>query len=265
MPINPSLSLTSLLRMQSPANVSGAPSRRALDVMSGADEFAPDPNSPELMAQQEQLAQTTGMGFSREALRQQALDSIRQKLGIQQIAHQQELEKGAQKGQFDVAAQREAARAAADRLTYTQNEQSARSASTQQAGMDRLQAQIDAANKRQEDSQAFKAAQPTSATQVPAPMAKSLQDARVGYEGFHPMDAVTRMFGGTPASQTRYEQSLTDVLSRQGTLGRAQATLQSEPPEDAAKTSEQIAAEASQHGLQLSPYEISYLKLKRGK
>lgn len=109
----------------------------------GYGDMLPGADSPELKIAQEQIAKETGMGFSRDALRSNVLDSLRKQLGLQNIEHQQKKEQLAVGptvgGEYDIRQQEVANRGGADvaritgdsRLNAAEATASARDASMQ--------------------------------------------------------------------------------------------------------------------------------------
>lgn len=76
-------SLRTLLGLQSPANLAPEDpyvAQRAQQMATGEDQLAP--SDAELMLEQEQTAQNTGMGLSRDALRQKGLQQLQKQLGL---------------------------------------------------------------------------------------------------------------------------------------------------------------------------------------
>lgn len=263
---NPMGSLQTLLRMKSPTNLAAPRSQNELDVLTGNDQWMPEGDSPELKVAQEGLARQTGMGFSRDALRGDILSKIKQKLGLQQIEHEQDLESKIQpeivRGEYGVRAATEAGRAAADRLQYTQGQINSRAEQNQAAIMDRLQATQNGLNTRQEDSQTFRAEHPSgAAATVPAQLYKGVETARGGYDG------VTGKLGrmiGLDGGRSGLETALTAVLDRKGTLAEVHGVLPVLSKVPGATIDEKIVNSGIEGLQQLDPYERQYLQLKLG-
>lgn len=155
------MKLRQLLRMQSPSNVGGMGRERELDVASGMDAF--EPSEGELKQAQVEGAQTSGpytVYRSRDDIRGDAMQALRRQLGMGEIAHRQKVEEELapvqMKGQFDVQAQREAARVTEDRRAANEQAAEVRQQRMLDAQSDRLDRTLAAQGARQEDAQAFK-------------------------------------------------------------------------------------------------------------
>lgn len=248
-------SIQSLLRLKSPSNVQALPSKRSLDVVSGMDDFAPDPDSPELKMAQEGIARKTGMGFSREALRGDIMGKVKQVLGLQQIEHQQEMEKAVVpeqiRGEYGVKQAETGAKALADRLKFSQDAIGQRQEANQAAIMDRLNVTQGAQNARQEDAQAFKAGNvnPAAITAI-----ANERKAIAAAQAKNAPNALMKMFGRSNPYDAQLE-------TFDNTLGYAQKILREHPN---ASAEEALAA----MGQQPSPDELGqiqkFLLLLRG-
>lgn len=221
----------------------------------GYGDMLPGADSPELKIAQEQIAKETGMGFSRDALRGNVLDSLRKQLGLQDIEHQQTMERVTApqeiQGRYGVEAAR--VKGIADAETQNRYDQ-------------RQQALFGQQRKLQEDSQAatrgLKEDFPASgATTIPNQLYAGVTKAR----GEMPTNALTKWWKGGQAN-SNLEGALTALLDRKGTLSDLNdpallGMLQNAP----GATIDERINNAGQSGLQqLDPYERQYLQLKLG-
>lgn len=154
--------LRAMLRLPSVSNMSNPDpyvAKRTAQIVSGEDEYAPA--DADLMIQQEGIARNTGMGFSRDQLRDAGMQHLRQQLALveapEQIKAQAGLAQTNLKGQYDVKAAQAAATAA-----------EARAQANQDAIAARTQQQIDATNSRFDREQTLRETKDTRAAgQVP--------------------------------------------------------------------------------------------------
>jgi hypothetical protein len=197
-------------------------------VMSGEADF--EPSEIELQDMQEgdiERGRAHGGAFavrSRDAHREGAMSMLRRKLGLDAIQHGQALERVERpmhiKGQYDVAAEEAGARAAADRLAYTQEHISARQDQQHQAVMDRLQITQGGMNTRQEDQQQHQVDNPRAqAARVPTQgTLLALQKAREAMPG----NPLTKWMNGKAANQN-LQSALANVLEQRGTRAAVDA------------------------------------------
>lgn len=220
-------SIRALLRMQSPSNVAANPSRYnqrlADEDYAFADDLLPEDDSLDLKdAQTDAFARSGGTyAPSREALRESALNPLRQQLGMTRRTHEQALER-------DIARENIAA-ARADRSNRYILDRQER---TQRATDDRQQRQFDQSlalqerlfgqqNRAREDTQAAQvdARATPRATQraVPAGVYSALTKAEQNMPSgmFAPL---TRLFSGDSA-QRELNSAVENYLSAKGTLG----------------------------------------------
>src|SRR5690554_5956803 len=67
--------------------------QRETELQSGIDDFVPEADSPEFHQAQTQLGNQTGTYYSRDSLRGDVLSRLRARLGLEDIKHQQEMER----------------------------------------------------------------------------------------------------------------------------------------------------------------------------
>lgn len=165
--------LQTLMRMQSPSNMTPTDDpfvdKRRAAILSGEDDLLAPSDDELIGAQSDPGVGVVGSpgGYtatlSRDSLRDTAMGTLRKKLGLQEIAHKQDLESKILpeqvKGQYQIRAAQESAKALGDRLAYSQNAQDQRSQQNQAAIMDRLNTSLGAQQARQDDAQQFKAGQ----------------------------------------------------------------------------------------------------------
>jgi hypothetical protein len=274
---DPMAGLATLLKLRSPSNMQSTGDaygdKRRSQILSGQEDYAP--SELDQMTTQLDLGDR-GLGVSRDLVRDAGIQHgvEGERVAMQKL--QQMLLPAQVKGQYDVQAARENATAASARAQASENAARERAQMTADAVNARQTAGFTQGDKAREDEQAAKAAAAAALAAlraqqgVPAPISKALQDARAGYEGVHPMNSLLRMFGQTPNADTRYEQSLTDVLSRQGALEnvqKASALLGRYPGEtlDAKLAAMQADPQAPFDVTDLSDYERQYLTLKMGR
>jgi hypothetical protein len=247
--------LETLLGMQSDTNLSGDDcymKRRRASILSGEEDMAPDADSAETRATQFLLGKK-GLGVSRESIQNDELAKVRQAIGMEQMKHQALMDRERQKGQFELAAADRQSEALANKMLL-QNF----------LMMGREGTRADRQDLRQDDAQEAAAAlkSQTASTGVPTgDMVTRLSKSRQAYQG-GPWNAIKSAFGMERSGKQDYESALTDVLTRQGTLGGLQAAIK----EAAAvgMSGSQAIAEAEAQGAQLSPYEVEYIKLALG-
>lgn len=163
---NPSANLDSLRALQTISNVRpGGRTRtpRELDILTGDDRF--EPTELEQLETQLDIMGDTGIGVPRETIRSSGLQALKRKLGLEQVEHEQQLERAVVparvKGEYDVRAQTESAKAAMDRLTANaasiaerqqalQDRVDVRTGRTQEALDVRQQSRLDAQTGRQQ-------------------------------------------------------------------------------------------------------------------
>lgn len=247
--------LETLLGLQSETNLSGDDGymkKRRANILSGVEDMTPDADSAETRATQFLLGKK-GLGVSRESIQNDQLAKVRQAIGMEQMKHASLMEQQRQKGQLEIEAADRSGQALADRMML-QN----------YLMMGRQGQQADRVDARQDDQQEAAAAlkAQTASTGVPTgDMVTRLSKARQGYQGGG-WNTIRRTFGMEPSGRQDYEAALTDVLTRQGTLGGLQAAIK-EAAAAGMKAGDAIA-EAEAQGAQLSPYEVEYIKLALG-
>lgn len=253
--------LATLLRLREPSNLTNR-SQHELDIITGADDLGP--SDLELQGIQEQTTLRTPGGytanFSREKIRDSAMQTLKRKLALGAIEHQQQMEKTLApkriEGQFQVEAAERSAKAAADRLQAQQDAIAERQRVTQE-GLDRRLAE----QERIGDERVAMRPAPGSRGGTPTEgMVKRLREAQSNYGGT--VNSFFRRFGAD-GGRTAYSQALTDVLDRKGTLrGLSQAVAEAKAQ---GMTAEQALADAAANGVQLDPYEQEFVKLTLGR
>lgn len=162
--------------------------RRQSEIVSGADDLLPGADSAGFKIAQAGVAKQHGVGVSRDALRQDAMAALKQKLGLAQMESDAQVRKAQTEGEYDIAAQREAAKAAADRLAYSQEQIGSRQEANQAAIMNRLDKSLGAQAERQQVGIDAKAGQvnPSALTAIArerAALEKAVAEAEPGVIG----------------------------------------------------------------------------------
>lgn len=223
--------------------------KRKAQIVSGEEEYAPS----EVDLMQEQLS-PEGAGFSRDQLRDSAMQKVKQALKMKALEHSQDMEARLApvqlKGQFDLAASEASGRAMGDRLRFSQDSQNARSEANQAAILGRLDKQQEFQGAQNDANRAVRTN--AAATSVPASLSTNLQKAQASYNS--PISKAGRFIGLSTGTEG-YKTALTSLLQSQGSLQSMLQAAQSYPTVEAA------VADAQRQGAPLDPNEVAFLRL----
>ena len=242
-----------LRRLVSPSNMTQSSpwmAKRRAEIYSGMDDMLPDGDSPEYKAAQIRFG-NEGIPVSRDSMRTSDMSKLRQRLNLQRIEHEQELEQGAQKGQFEIDKARQEAEAYADRLGLQEDSWMRRDAARQGALDQRTQFVQGQVSERAGNRQTTGA--PTEG------MEKRLAESRKG-----PGPLARFIPGRQAASREAHERNLVSVLTRMGSLRGLQADLGTLQGTEGASLDERIT-NAGGDPSELHPYEREWLELQLGR
>ena len=187
----------------------------------------------------------------REELRDMVVEPLKQRLGLQRRAHEEDLGLGAQKGQFEIEKARQEAEAYADRLGLQEDSWMRRDAARQGALDQRTQYVQGQVSERAGNRQTTGA--PTEG------MEKRLAESRKGPGALNQF-----IPGRIAANRDTHERNLVSVLTRMGTLKNLQQALPVLRATQGASLDDRINT-AGFDATDLHPYEREWLELQLGR